>query len=221
MKSKLARWLVRTTVTLAAVVAVLVAAGWAVLSQPIFGAPMAGARLARALANPQYRDGRFVNLEPEAPSTTSLLDYTMRQLSGEEVREPPAPVPVLAVDKAALAATPPTNRLRAFWIGHASAYVEIGGLRFLLDPVFAERVSPLPVGPRRFHAPPIALADLPRIDAVLISHDHYDHLDMDTVRHLAQRGSRFFVPLGIGAHLELWGVAPAQIGELERWQARS
>jgi L-ascorbate metabolism protein UlaG (beta-lactamase superfamily) len=221
MRARLARWLVRTTIALAALVAVLLAAGWAALSQPQFGAPMAGARLARALANPQYRDGRFVNLEPEAPSTTSLLDYTMRQLSGEEVREPPAPVPVLAVDKAALATTPPTSRLRAFWIGHASTYVEIDGLRILLDPVFAERVSPLPVGPRRFHAPPIALADLPRIDAVLISHDHYDHLDMDTVRHLAQRGSRFFVPLGIGAHLELWGVLPAQIEELEWWQERS
>ena len=62
---------------------------------------------------------------------------------------------------------------------------KIDGLRLLLDPVFAERVSPLPVGPRRFHAPPIALADLPPIDAVLISHDHYDHLDMGTVRQLA------------------------------------
>jgi L-ascorbate metabolism protein UlaG (beta-lactamase superfamily) len=134
---------------------------------------------------------------------------------------PPAPVPVLAVDKAALAATPPASGLRAFWIGHASTYVEIDGLRFLLDPVFAERVSPLPVGPRRFHAPPIALADLPRIDAVLISHDHYDHLDMDTIRHLARRGARFFVPLGIGAHLERWGVPPAQVEELEWWQERS
>jgi L-ascorbate metabolism protein UlaG (beta-lactamase superfamily) len=207
--------------TLAAVVAVLVAAGWVLLSQPQFGAPMAGARLARALANPLYHNGRFVNLEPEAPSTTSLTEYALRQLFGEEVREPPRPVPVLAVAKLALEATPPASGLRAFWIGHASTYVEIDGLRFLLDPVFAERVSPLPVGPRRFHAPPIALADLPRIDAVLISHDHYDHLDMDTVRHLAQRGSRFFVPLGIGAHLELWGVPPAQIEELEWWQELS
>jgi len=212
---------VRTTVTLVAVAAALVAVGCAVLSQPQFGAPMAGARLERALANPHYIDGRFVNLEPEAPSTTSLFEYIVRQLSGDEVREPPAPVPVLAVDKTLLEAPPPASGLRAFWIGHASTYVEIDGLRLLLDPVFAERVSPLPVGPRRFHAPPIALTALPRIDAVLISHDHYDHLDMDTVRHLAQRGSRFYVPLGIGAHLELWGIPPAQIEELEWWQERS
>ena len=221
MRPRLARWLVRVAVTVVAVVAVLVAAGWAVLSQPQFGAPMAGARLARALANPQYHDGRFVNLEPEAPSTTSLIEYTLRQISGKEVRTPPAPIPVLAVDKTALEASPPASGLRAFWIGHASAYVEIDGLRLLLDPVFAQGVSPLPIGPGRFHAPPIALADLPRIDAVLISHDHYDHLDMATVRRLAQHGSRFLVPLGIGAHLERWGVPLAQIEELEWWQERS
>ena len=221
MRPRLARWLVRVAVTVVAVVAVLVAAGWAVLSQPQFGAPMAGARLARALANPQYHDGRFVNLEPEAPSTTSLIEYTLRQISGKEVRTPPAPIPVLAVDKTALEASPPASGLRAFWIGHASAYVEIDGLRLLLDPVFAQGVSPLPIGPGRFHAPPIALAELPRIDAVLISHDHYDHLDMATVRRLAQHGSRFLVPLGIGAHLERWGVPLAQIEELEWWQERS
>jgi L-ascorbate metabolism protein UlaG (beta-lactamase superfamily) len=221
MRTRFPRWLMRTIMTLAVLAAVLVAGAWVVLSQPQFGAPMGGARLERAMANPQYKSGRFVNLEPEAPSDTSLIDYTMRQMSGDEVRVPPKPVPVQAVDKAALAAAPPASGLRAFWIGHASTYVEIDGLRILMDPVFAERVSPLPVGPGRFHAPPIALADLPRIDAVLISHDHYDHLDMDTVRHLARRGSKFYVPLGIGAHLERWGVPAAQIEELEWWQERS
>jgi L-ascorbate metabolism protein UlaG (beta-lactamase superfamily) len=221
MTTRLPRWLVRTIVTLAILVVVLVAAGWWALSLPQFGASMTGARLARAVANPQYRDGRFVNFEPEAPSDTSLIDYTMRQMSGDEIRVPPKPLPVMAVDKTGLAATPAASGLRAFWIGHSSTYVEIDGLRILMDPVFAERVSPLPIGPGRFHAPPIALADLPRIDAVLISHDHYDHLDMDAVRHLAQRGSKFFVPLGIGAHLEHWGVPLAQIEELEWWQERS
>lgn len=219
MRSRLARWLLRAVVLLVALVALTIAAGWTVMQTPPFGAAMTGARLQRAQANPQYRDGHFVNVEPEAPaSPTALVDYTVRQFSGDEVREPPAPVPVLRVTQAALAAPPAASTLRAFWIGHASAYVEIDGLRMLLDPVFAERVSPLPVGPRRFHAPPVALADLPRIDAVLVSHDHYDHLDMDAVRHLAARGSRFFVPLGIGAHLERWGVPASQVQEMEWWQ---
>lgn len=219
MRSRLARWLVRASVFLVAAAALLFAAGWAVMQTAPFGASMGGARLQRAQANPQYRDGRFVNVEPEAlASSTALVDYTVRQFSGNEVREPPAPVPVLPVTRAALAASPAASSLRAFWIGHASAYAEIDGLRMLLDPVFAQRVSPLPVGPQRFHPPPVALADLPRIDAVLISHDHYDHLDMDAVRHLAAGGARFFVPLGIGAHLERWGVPAAQVQEMEWWQ---
>ena len=214
--------LVRGAIVLAVLAGVGAGAGWAVLSQPQFGARMSGARLERAKANPQYRDGRFVNAQPEAPTTLAALgDYVVRQFSGDEVRVPPAPVPVRVVDAAALALAPGASALRAFWIGHASTYVELDGLRLLLDPVFAERVSPLPVGPRRFHPPPIALADLPPIDAVLVSHDHYDHLDMATVRHLAARGARFFVPLGIGAHLERWGVPTAQIDEMEWWQRRT
>jgi L-ascorbate metabolism protein UlaG (beta-lactamase superfamily) len=204
------------------VAALLAAAAWAVLSLPTFGAPMTGARLERAKANPQYRDGRFVNVQPEAQgSWWDMGDYMLRQFSGNEVREPPVPLPVLAIDPAALAAAPAPSVLRAAWLGHASTLVVIDGLRLLMDPVFAERVSPLPVGPRRFHAPPIALAALPPIDAVLISHDHYDHLDMEAVRHLATRGTRFFVPLGVGAHLERWGVPVSQIDELEWWQERT
>ncbi|MBK0393951.1 MBL fold metallo-hydrolase [Ramlibacter algicola] len=213
------RWFARFLVTQLVLAVVAVVVAWWILQQPPFGAPMEGARLARAQANPQWRDGRFVNLEPETPtSLASMGDYLVRQFSGDEVREPPKPLPIVAVDKAALAAPPAASGLRAFWLGHASTFVEIDGQRLLLDPVFADVVSPLPVGPHRFHEPPIALADLPKIDAVLVSHDHYDHLDMDTVQFLAQRGTRFFVPLGIGAHLQRWGVPPAQIAELEWWQ---
>jgi L-ascorbate metabolism protein UlaG (beta-lactamase superfamily) len=94
--------------------------------------------------------------------------------------------------------------------------VEIDGRRILTDPVWSERCSPSTlVGPKRFHAPPIALDDLPPIDAVVISHDHYDHLDMPVIRTLAARGTHFAVPLGIGAHLQRWGVPAAQIAELD------
>lgn len=203
-----------------AVLAGLVATGAFVLSLPTFGGKLEGARLERARANPQFRGGIFVNVEADAPtSITSLGSYMVRQFSGDEVRVPPKPIPVLRVDPATLAAAPAPG-LRAFWIGHASVYVEIDGLRLLIDPVFSEHASPFAFGPRRFHAPPIALADLPPIDAVVISHDHYDHLDMATVRHLAAKGTRFYVPLGIGAHLERWQVPPAQIEELEWWQER-
>jgi len=219
MRPGLARWFVRTAIVLVVIATVLVGAGWVVLLQPQFGARMSGERLERAKANPQYREGRFVNLQPETPtSLASLGDYIVRQFSGDEVREPPVPLPVLTVDKAALAAAPAPRGLRAFWIGHASVYVEVDGVRVLIDPMFSDYASPFPVGPKRFHPPPIALALLPHIDAVVISHDHYDHLDMATVRHLAARGTVFFVPLGVGAHLERWQVPAAQIRELEWWQ---
>jgi L-ascorbate metabolism protein UlaG (beta-lactamase superfamily) len=140
------------------------------------------------------------------------------QFFGGESREPTSPPPVLRIAPESLKDPRPTPGLRAFWIGHASVFIEIDGQRLLVDPIFSEYASPFDFGPRRFHPAPIALADLPPIDAVLITHDHYDHLDMRSIQQLARRGTRFFVPLGIGAHLQAWGVAAAQVHELEWWK---
>jgi L-ascorbate metabolism protein UlaG (beta-lactamase superfamily) len=207
--------------TAAALFVALVAGAMLVLSLPQFGGELAGARLARARANPQYRDGAFVNpLPPAGYRMVDVWNLLKGQFFGSEVRVPPAPIPVVAVDPA-LKNTPPAPGLRAFWIGHASVYVEMEGIRFLIDPMFSDYASPIDVGPKRFFPPPIALGDLPPIDAVLITHDHYDHLDMRTIEVLARAGARFFVPLGIGAHLERWGVAPDRMRELEWWQEES
>lgn len=191
---------------------------WYVLSLPAFGGKLSGQRLARAQADPHYRDGRFVNPLPPAGYTFADAKALFRgQFFGDELRQPSHPIPVLPVDPARLKNVPAPG-LRAFWIGHASVYLEIDGVRLLVDPMFSEYASPFDVGPRRFHAPPIRLADLPRIDAVLITHDHYDHLDMHSVQQLAAAGATFFVPLGIGAHLERWGVRGEQVRELAWWQ---
>lgn len=175
-----------------------------------------GARLARIRRSPQYADGKFRNPEPRPSSrATSNREMLRRQFFGDEQRAPLHEVPVVHA-KAGAYATPPASGLRATWIGWASVLVEIDGRRILTDPVWSERCSPSTlVGPKRFHAPPVALEELPHIDAVVISHDHYDHLDMPVVRTLAARGTRFAVPLGIGAHLERWGVPPTQITELD------
>ena len=209
----------RWPIALLGIVALLVAVGAAVLSMAPFGGKASGERLARMQAHPNYRDGRFVNDLPTAGYTFADARALFEgQFFGDEVREPPTPMPIVRVDPAALKASPPSAGLRAFWIGHATVYVEIDGLRLLIDPIFSEHASPFEVGPRRFHPPPIALADLPAIDAVLITHDHYDHLDMHTVQQLAQRGTVFLVPLGIGAHLSAWGVPEAQIRDMAWWQ---
>ncbi|HEX6086765.1 MAG TPA: MBL fold metallo-hydrolase, partial [Thermoanaerobaculia bacterium] len=169
-----------------------------------------GTRLARIQRSPQWADGKFRNRQQAPLTTSSTREMLRRQFFGEEQREPLQPIPVVT-------ARPTTDSpLRATWLGWATVLVEIDGRRVLTDPVWSERCSPSTlVGPKRFHSPPIALAALPYIDVVVISHDHYDHLDMPVMRTLAKRGTRFAVPLGIGAHLERWGVPPKLIHELD------
>ncbi len=113
------------------------------------------------------------------------------------------------------ALAPPEAGLRASWIGHSTALVQTPSLNVLLDPVFAHRAGPLSfAGPDRRTGLPIALADLPRIDAVLLSHDHYDHLDKDAVRRLQDgHAPQFFAPLGVGDLLKRWGAR--RVAELD------
>lgn len=213
------RWVVRGIFAIVLLVAAVVAG---VLSLPQFGGKVRGERLDRARANPQHRDGKFVNEIPEAGfRAADIWELVRGQFFGGEIRTPPGAIPVQMVTSEMLNVIPTAPGLRAFWIGHASVYVEIDGVRMLIDPVFSEYASPFDAGPRRFHPAPLRLEDLPAIDAVLITHDHYDHLDMRTVQHLGRRGAAFFVPLGVGAHLELWGVPAAQVHELEWWQEHS
>ncbi|MFC1673446.1 MBL fold metallo-hydrolase [Pseudomonadota bacterium] len=184
-----------------------------------FGGTISGERLKRVQASPHYYDGAFANIQPHPPLKASeFWDYLVEQLSGDQVRVPPSDLPVTAIVPASLQ-SPPTTELRAIWLGHSSVYIELDGLRFLIDPVFSGYASPLDgIGPKRFHPSPIALTDLPLIDAVIVSHDHYDHLDMDTVQYLSSKGTRFIVPLGVGAHLDEWAVPKNQITELDWWE---
>ncbi|WP_395689285.1 MBL fold metallo-hydrolase [Caenimonas koreensis] len=138
---------------------------------------------------------------------------------GDEVREPTFEVPVERLARNALA-RPVAPGLRARWLGHASVLVEVDGVRILTDPVLSQRVSPFQfVGPARLHAAPIGLEDLKNIDAVVISHDHFDHLDMATVQALGRGGTHFYVGLGIGAHIESWGVPAAQVHDMDWWES--
>ena len=104
------------------------------------------------------------------------------------------------------------------WLGHSAVLIRLHGKTLLLDPMLSDTASPFRfAGPKRFSTPPLTAEDLPPIDAVLISHDHYDHLDYATIKKLRAKTTKFFVPLGVAAHLRRWGVAQAQIAELDWW----
>ncbi len=112
--------------------------------------------------------------------------------------------------------TPPESGLRVTWVGHSSLLIEIDGKRILTDPVWSNRVSFTQFfGPKRFFQPPIALADLPPLDAVIVSHDHYDHLDMATIQFFKGKKTPFYCSLGVAQYLTKWGVAGNYITELD------
>ncbi|QMU68982.1 MBL fold metallo-hydrolase [Streptacidiphilus sp. P02-A3a] len=182
-----------------------------------FGARPTGARLARIEASPNFVDGSFRNPVPTRRLLPGSLGPGLRAGLTKRGSKPAGRVPVHPLTTAELA-VPPVSGLRLTWMGHATVLAEIHGRRVLFDPVWGDRCSPVPgFGPRRLHPNPLPLADLGPVDVVVVSHDHYDHLDMDAIRTLIGSGADFAVPLGVGAHLERWGVPPERITELD-WQ---
>ena len=210
----------------AAGVATVLGGGW--LIRALRGAPAAvGAdrRDIRPVAqrSPNYRDGAFVNLDP-----ASMISLDRQQqwvlarefLDGRAATRPAAPIPLVTPNPADHGVGAADLAVR--WYGHSTAMVEVDGYRVLTDPIWSRRCSPSAlVGPRRLHEPPTPLEALPAVDAVLISHDHYDHLDMDTVVRLARtQRAPFLVPLGVGAHLRTWRIPEHRIVELDWYESR-
>lgn len=178
-----------------------------------------GARKERIEASPRFREGAFRNTANVAPGLKkgTALQTMGEFLTGGQRRVPGAPLPSASPLEAWL--KPPETGLRATWLGHSTVLLELDGRRVLTDPVWCERASPTQLaGPRRFQPVPVPIAALPPLDAVVISHDHYDHLDAAAVVELARRRVPIFTALGVGAHLEAWGVPPDLITELDWWE---
>jgi len=172
-------------------------------------------------ASPHYSGGRCIN---PYPSTAILPDGQGERpdlksfLFERGDRFPSAPLPSL--DPREGWARAPESGLRATWLGHSTVLLEIGGRVILTDPVWGARASPFSfLGPRRFQPVPVAIEALPRLDAVVISHDHYDHLDHPTIKALARLKVPFITSLGVGMHLEAWGVPAERITELDWWES--
>ncbi len=180
-----------------------------------------GLRLERMQASPRWHGDAFRNLRPVLPRLlrTDVAMPTVREfLFGGDRRVPKGPLP--AVDPREAWTKKAHSGLRATWLGHSTVLLELDGVRVLTDPVWGLRASPAQwAGPKRFQPVPIPLRALPPLDAVVISHDHYDHLDYGTVRALAKRDVPFVTSLGVGAHLEAWGVPAGRIVELDWWES--
>jgi L-ascorbate metabolism protein UlaG (beta-lactamase superfamily) len=186
----------------------------------VFGGKAHGLRFERMRASPRFLDGVFKNTAAVGPGLKPGTAFsTMSEfLLGGRNRTPPAPLPVES--PLATWARPVDSGLRATWLGHSTVLLELEGLRVLTDPVWGPRASPSAfAGPKRFHPVPVTLAQLPPLDAVIVSHDHYDHLDYPTILELARMKVPFYTSLGVGAHLEAWGVPPERITELDWWES--
>jgi len=183
---------------------------------PIFGAAPQGARLDRITASPNYANGAFQN-QIETPMLTaneSRLSLMWRGFATRKRPEtrPPRPLPTIKTD---LRALDPAQDL-VIWLGHSSYYVQLDGRRILIDPIFNDHAAPFPWMNRSFAGTDLyTAADLPDIDLLVITHDHYDHLDYKTARALRSKASKVLTPLGVGAHLEAWGYPDYRVNEID------
>jgi L-ascorbate metabolism protein UlaG (beta-lactamase superfamily) len=207
---RLLRALACLSLVFAAAGLLALASGWRA-----FGKRPSGARKARMERSPNWRHGRFENAEP---MRSDYFRAALDVVNKSAFTSPDVPVAVETVAATRFAGKPATS-LRVTWFGHSSFLVEIEDHRVLVDPHFGPRASPMTwSGPKRWYGPLIALGDLPPPDAVLISHDHYDHLDYPTIVAMKDWPTTFVVPLGVGSHLEYWGVPAGRIVELDWWE---
>jgi len=185
------------------------------------GSKASGARLERMRASPRWAGEGFRNVHPILPGLRdrnapmpTLSDFLCGRERGTPVRPLPSLNPLEGWRRK------PDTGLRVTWLGHSTTLVEIGGVRVLTDPVWGSRASPLSLaGPKRFQPVPVALREMPPVDVVIISHDHYDHLDYPTIRALVKSEVPIVTSLGVGAHLEGWSIPPERITELDWWES--
>jgi len=180
---------------------------------------MTGSTLASTPAtSPQFHDGKFRNPAPMHEHSFGEMarlwwNFMFNKPAGTA---PEGVIPVRPLSRADLLGVPGNTLFR---LGHSTLLLKLAGEFYLTDPVFSKRASPVQwAGPARFHAPPISIEDLPPIKAVILSHDHYDHLDEAAVKALAAKTTHFLAPLGVGDRLAAWGIDPAKIRQFDWWQ---
>ncbi|WP_035024345.1 MBL fold metallo-hydrolase [Enterovibrio calviensis] len=168
--------------------------------------------------NPRY-PAKFVNSDPAFVAQGNLFEIIKAYFTVE--RKNPTPTFALPVQAITAKQLLTEKSDVVYRLGHSSVVMKLDGQLVMADPVFSDRASPFQfIGPKRFHPTPISLADLPNIDVVVISHDHYDHLDKHSVKTLEEKVGVFLVPLKVGKHLLDWGISEDKIVELEWWESK-
>lgn len=170
--------------------------------------------------SPNFKDGKFRNLTETPTLVTSVWEVSKDALFNKSDNSVPKYVPKINTLKTEDLEALSDEENHVIWLGHSSVLLKIQGSYVLTDPVFSHNPSPVPFyGAERFHPTPISVQDLPEIDIVLISHDHYDHLDKPTIQELKDKVGRFITPLAVGDYLKAWGVDPSKIKELDWWES--
>ncbi|TJZ51521.1 MBL fold metallo-hydrolase [Sphingobacterium olei] len=200
------------------IIAVLLGVGVVFLKHPLFGKAASGERLQRIKQSKNFRDGEFQNLS-HTPAMTEGVSYfgVIKELLFAKVEEayPIDSIPHVQTDLAEF----PTDMDGLVWFGHSSYYMQIEGVKFLVDPVFTKNASPLYGTNNAFKGADLTLSDdMPHLDYLIITHDHYDHLDYTTFQQLKDKVSHVICPLGVGEHLEFWGYPSEQITELDWYE---
>lgn len=219
-KKRRGKWLRRIIWLVGGLVCLTVGLLLFIRLHPDFGGRPSKVELERMRSSPQFRDNRFVNAEPTPMvfgQKGSFWKVMKKFLRGVENGRPQK-VDTAAFDREAFMQAPCDPVIT--WFGHSTVLVRLSGKVLLLDPVFSPRASPVTfAGTKAFaYTHDYHVSDLPPIDGVVISHDHYDHLDRETITHLAATRTRFYVPLGVEAHLRRWGVPGQRVFVADWWQ---
>lgn len=209
----------RTFLIIVCIIVVLVAFVYLLIQYyPPFGGKPSKEKLSKRFHGSNYFNGKFYNTLHTSVnnSMTVTISMLVHFMKGNPKGKPHEPLPVATVDPLWIQAN---QQAHIIWFGHSALWVTIDGLKLLIDPMLGNSPSPFAfVSGKRFARPPIEIDELPTIDAILLSHDHYDHLDYSSIMKLKEKVKHFFVPLGLGAHLEKWGISEKRITEMDWWE---
>ncbi|MCK8494180.1 MBL fold metallo-hydrolase [Spirosoma sp. RP8] len=206
-------------ITLALILAIATGSTFLFLRQDVFGSDPATTRLERIKQSKNYQNGVFENLEPTAVMREDGSYWQMMNdyFHKDKFNTPPQPLPSVKTDLKSLADDKPT----VVWFGHSSYLIKANGTTVLVDPVFSGYASPVSFFGKSFAGSDVyRVDDMPDIDMLVISHDHYDHLDYKTITELIPKVKKFYTALGVGAHLERWGVPADRIVEFDWWEGK-